>query len=175
MVRIQVKHGGESQTEWEFLYNCDSVCQIEDISHEIVQISNLQLKLGRLAVELEPRLLAFHGNSQAVPLIRALSEAKSYASKDQILYNKAISCFVLKDHVQAVEREVMENYQLLGFENPNQVQQLLTDVELFREEATQLHWAGKHLMRDKRLCDYIGMNDKTKIVLRLQPPIPYAV
>ncbi|WCJ19464.1 Cilia- and flagella-associated protein 298 [Euphorbia peplus] len=175
MVRIQVKHGGEIQTEHEFLYDCEVVCQIDDIANQILQICNLQVKITRLVPEIEPRVLSFHGNPKAVPLIRALSEAKSYASKDQVLYNKAISYNVLRDHVQALEREVMENCQLLGFENVSQVQQLLTDVEPYQDETTQLHWAGKQLMRDKKLCDYIGMNDKTKIVLRLQRPMPNAV
>jgi hypothetical protein len=29
----------------------------------------------------------------------------------------------------------------------------------------ELWWAGKKLAMDKRLCDYIGVNDKTKVIL----------
>jgi len=32
---------------------------------------------------------------------------------------------------------------------------------------TALWWAGKELMRGKTLADYVGKNDKTKIVIKL--------
>ncbi|EEF35599.1 cilia- and flagella-associated protein 298-B [Ricinus communis] len=167
MVRIQVKHGDR-----EFLYECQNTCQIDEIAPELIQISNLQYKIDHLLLRLEPLLSPFLKNPKVIPLIRALSEAQSYASKDQVLYNKAISFYVMRDYVQAIERQVMQNYQLLGFEDANQVQQLLADVEVLQAQSTELHWAGKELVRDKRLCDYIGMNEKTKFVLRLQPHNP---
>ncbi|XP_050210744.1 uncharacterized protein LOC126661036 [Mercurialis annua] len=166
MVRIQVKHGADK----EFIYDCEITYQLEEIASEVLHISNLQYKIDRLLLKLEPLLSPLRGNPKIIPLIRALSGAKVYASKDQVLNNKAVSFYVMRDHVQAVEGLVMENYQLLGFEDSNQVQKLLTDVEVLHEETTHLLWAGKELAKGKRLCDYIGMNDKTKIVLRLQPP-----
>ena len=36
------------------------------------------------------------------------------------------------------------------------------------EENTQLWWAGKELVRQKKLLDFIGKNEKTKIVAKLQ-------
>lgn len=37
------------------------------------------------------------------------------------------------------------------------------------DEATaQLWWAGKQLQRDKLLKDYVGRNEKTRIVAKLQ-------
>jgi hypothetical protein len=32
----------------------------------------------------------------------------------------------------------------------------------------QLWWARKELAMDHKLCDYIGVNDKTKVTLHLQ-------
>jgi cilia- and flagella-associated protein 298 len=41
--------------------------------------------------------------------------------------------------------------------------------QLVLEDATaQLWWAGKELMRDRKLADYVGKNDKTKIIAKLQ-------
>ncbi len=36
------------------------------------------------------------------------------------------------------------------------------------EDTAQLWWAGKELARGKKLLDYIGKNEKTKIVAKLQ-------
>ena len=35
-------------------------------------------------------------------------------------------------------------------------------------DSTQLWWAGKELVRGKKLADYVGRNEKTKIVAKLQ-------
>ena len=39
-----------------------------------------------------------------------------------------------------------------------------------KRDSIQLWWAGKELAMDKKLSDYIGVNDKTKIVIRLSLP-----
>ncbi|XP_043717522.1 cilia- and flagella-associated protein 298-like [Telopea speciosissima] len=109
---------------------------------------------------------------EAVPLMRALSEAKAYASKDQVLHGRLLSPHILRDHIQTKEKQVMLN-EAMGFSDLTQLHQLLsgssTNSELLQEDTTQLWWAGKELMKSKRLCDYVGDNERTKIILRLQP------
>ena len=46
--------------------------------------------------------------------------------------------------------------------NPQAGQQVL------EEDSTQLWWAGKQLDRGKLLRDFIGRNEKTKIIAKLQ-------
>ena len=41
-------------------------------------------------------------------------------------------------------------------------------MEVMDEVSAQLWWAGKELARGKKLLDYIGKNEKTKIVAKLQ-------
>ena len=36
------------------------------------------------------------------------------------------------------------------------------------EETAELWWASKVMLREKKLCDYVGRNEKTKIVAKLQ-------
>jgi hypothetical protein len=36
------------------------------------------------------------------------------------------------------------------------------------EEQAQLWWAGKELTRDKTLGDFIGRNEKTKVIVKIQ-------
>ena len=40
--------------------------------------------------------------------------------------------------------------------------------EVLDEATAQLWWAGKELTRDKSLGDFIGKNEKTKIIAKLQ-------
>ncbi|CAL8125009.1 unnamed protein product [Prunus armeniaca] len=156
MVRIHVKHGDGSDQK-EFLYDCSTTSPIEEIAPEISRISNLQSRIDRLVFELEPHLEPLQGDAKAVSLLRALSEAKSYASKDQVVHNRPLSYHVLRNNVQALEREL---------NSVPQFQKLLADVESSGEDLRQVCWAGKVLDRSKRLCDYIGANEKTKQTAR---------
>ena len=40
--------------------------------------------------------------------------------------------------------------------------------QVLEEETAQLWWAGKELVRSKKLMNYVGRNEKTKIVAKLQ-------
>ncbi|XP_043702675.1 cilia- and flagella-associated protein 298-like [Telopea speciosissima] len=178
MVRIQVKvKHEEDEEDLQFLYHCLSTTGIEEIARDVIEISNLQIKIQRLALALESRLIQLgDGNGshsiEAVPLMRASTEAKAYASKDQVLHGRLLSPHILTDHIQTIEEQVMLN-EAMGFSDLTQLHQLLsgssTDSELLQEDTTQLLWAGKELMKNKRLCDYVGDNERTKIILRLQP------
>ena len=41
-------------------------------------------------------------------------------------------------------------------------------LQVLDENTTQLWWAGKELQRGKKLQDFIGKNEKTKLVCKLQ-------
>ncbi|KAI3995818.1 hypothetical protein MKX01_017605 [Papaver californicum] len=82
---------------------------------------------------------------------------------------RPLSPHVLRDHIQTIEREVLTS-QLMGFSDSSQLQKLFSDMELLQEDTTKLWWAGKELMRSKRLHDYVGKNEKTKILIKLEKP-----
>lgn len=42
------------------------------------------------------------------------------------------------------------------------------EKEVLDEDTAQLWWAGKEMARGKKLKDYVGKNEKTKIVAKLQ-------
>ncbi|CAI9091529.1 OLC1v1026585C1 [Oldenlandia corymbosa var. corymbosa] len=179
MVRIQVKHACRSRSrsqhkndgkncELEFLYDCESCgTSIEDMTEEITEIANLQFQIHHLTTQFLPRLsLLLHTNPQVISLHRALSEATSYASKDQVMHGKPLLSVALRQHMRSIESEFAVNYQLLDFPDAK-LERALLDVELLQEDSVQLLWAGKELMKGKTLADYIGKNEKTKIILRL--------
>ena len=45
---------------------------------------------------------------------------------------------------------------------------LQAGLEVFDEDSAQLWWAGKEMVRSKKLKDFVGRNEKTKIVAKLQ-------
>ncbi|GMP22856.1 hypothetical protein CsSME_00000680 [Camellia sinensis var. sinensis] len=121
MVRIQVKHGGDGGGDdlTEFLYDCPATSTTDEIARVLTQIANLQSTIQRLFLQLQPRLSLLPQHHQA------LSEAKSYVSKDQVLHNKPLVISALKGHVKSIEREFSTNYHIMGFPDSN-LQQLLT-------------------------------------------------
>ncbi|XP_016574804.2 cilia- and flagella-associated protein 298-B isoform X2 [Capsicum annuum] len=91
--------------------------------------------------------------------------------KDQVVHNKPLSIYVLRDHTRSIEKEFLVTYSVMGLSSPD-LQQFLSDLQILEENTVQLLWAGKELTRGKKLCDFIGRNEKTKIVIRLQSLIP---
>jgi len=45
---------------------------------------------------------------------------------------------------------------------------LKASLQVLDEGATQLWWAGKELQRGKKLQDFIGKNEKTKLIVKIQ-------
>ena len=41
-------------------------------------------------------------------------------------------------------------------------------LQVLDEGTTQLWWAGKELQRGKKLQDFIGKNEKTKLIVKIQ-------
>lgn len=41
-------------------------------------------------------------------------------------------------------------------------------MQVLEDGNTQLWWAGKEILSGKKLIDYVGKNEKTKIVAKLQ-------
>lgn len=174
MVRLHVKHGGGDGSDGdggEFLYDTETASTIDEIAEHIIEIANLQSKIRCFAVEFEPHFSKLQGDPKVMPLVRALSEATSYASKDQVIHNKPLSLYVLRDHIRSIEKEFLVTYSVMGLSSSD-LQQFLSDSQILEENTVQLLWAGKELTRGKKLCDFIGRNEKTKIVIRLQSRIP---
>ncbi|XP_016484224.1 uncharacterized protein LOC107804806 isoform X1 [Nicotiana tabacum] len=170
MVRVHVKYG-DGDGDGEFLYNTETTSTVVEIAKDITEIANLQLKIQYLALKFEPYLSKHQGDPKVMPLVRAFSEATSYASKDQVIHNKPLSLYVLRDHTRSIEKEFLVTYSVMGLSSSD-LQKFLSDLQLLEENTLQLLWAGKELTRGKKLCDFIGKNEKTKIVIKLQPHIP---
>ncbi|KAI3942186.1 hypothetical protein MKW98_003785 [Papaver atlanticum] len=169
MVVIQVKDTEEKQ---QFVYECECSKHVEDIAKDVTEIYNLISKIQYLNFTFQQQqclIQAGWHDDVSRSLTRALSEAQAYASKEIALNKRPLSPHVLRDHIQTIERVILTS-QLMDFSESNQLQKLYSDMELLQEDTTKLWWAEKELLRSKRLCDYVGKNEKTKILIKLEKP-----
>ena len=58
--------------------------------------------------------------------------------------------------------------KLKGYNNFNHCGVFQASLHVLDENSTQLWWAGKELQRGKKLQDFIGKNEKTKLICKLQ-------
>ncbi|THU66088.1 hypothetical protein C4D60_Mb05t10500 [Musa balbisiana] len=164
MVMVHVKAAAAESEEQQFLYECRSTSSIDEMTDVILGIHALQSHIQSLALLIRQRLLADPPLAESYPdvalaLKRSLSEAETYVSKEQVAHKKFLSPHALRAHIKSLEKEVKvaQSKGFLDFDLP----QLLSDCEL--HHGMQLWWAGKELVRGKKLCDYIGENEKTKV------------
>ncbi|XP_073104586.1 uncharacterized protein [Elaeis guineensis] len=163
-----VVHVQAAESE-EFLYECPSSSTIDEIADSMCDIATLQSKIHTLSRLLRRRALMDDAFRESYPdvalaLERTLSEAEVYASKDQVQYKRFLSPHALRAHIKSIEKEV-KGSQLMSLSDLN-LSQFFSDSE--HHDGMQLWWAGKELVRGKRLSDYIGENEKTKIIIRLK-------
>ncbi|EDQ85604.1 uncharacterized protein MONBRDRAFT_34191 [Monosiga brevicollis MX1] len=110
-------------------------------------------------------------------LRKTIAEAKAAIHKDLTKQNKALSQETIQDVFDKLRGATMIVYPM-GLPAYDDVQIILDDAEdLGGKQAAkqvippaefQLWWAGKELQRGKKLSDFIGRNEKTKIICKAQ-------
>lgn len=110
-------------------------------------------------------------------LKKTCAEAKAAVSKDLAKANKCLTYQMIEDEIQKVKGAVMIVYPM-GLPPYDEVEHILNDTEnlsgrqaelqVIMEDEAQLWWAGKELVRSKQLHQFIGKNEKTKIVCKIQ-------
>jgi hypothetical protein len=117
-------------------------------------------------------------NDKMVDLIkRTVSEAKTSVSKKQVTSNILVTEETVQDALDKLRGAMMIVYPMglpphepirQEFENKEDLSGTQAGLEVLEEELTQLWWAGKELLRGKKLEDFVGRNEKTKIIAKLQ-------
>ncbi|KAK3140892.1 hypothetical protein QOZ80_5AG0407290 [Eleusine coracana subsp. coracana] len=145
--------------ETEFLYECAASAAVADVAAALAALAGLQARLLSLC----RRLREWCADAGAAgKLERALDEAEAYASKEQVQHNRFLSPRALREHIKNIEKKCATAVQ----ESPEKCCPQLPSSDNKNGEI-ELWWVGKKLAMDQKLCDYIGANDKTKIVIRL--------
>ncbi|KAM4045854.1 cilia- and flagella-associated protein 298 isoform 2-T2 [Anomaloglossus baeobatrachus] len=110
-------------------------------------------------------------------LQKTMEEAKALISKKQAEANVCVTMDLVKDALDQLRGAVMIVYPMglpphdpirMEFENIEDLSGTQAGQMVIEEPAAQLWWAGKELLRKQKLADYVGKNEKTKIIVKIQ-------
>lgn len=117
------------------------------------------------------------GDAMRDVISRTISEAKAAISKDLVKRNVALTREKLSDVLEKLKGAVMIVYPM-GLPDYEEVQIILDDdedlsgtqaaKEVIPQENACLWWANKELTRSKKLAEFVGKNEKTKILCKIQ-------
>ncbi|XP_039410492.1 cilia- and flagella-associated protein 298 isoform X1 [Corvus cornix cornix] len=168
MVRLHVKRGGESQ----FLLETPGSARLAELAPLAARIHNGRLKVQRLCSEMEE--LAEHGislpyNMQGLAdeqieelklkdewAEKCVPSGGSVFRKDEMGRRNG---FAPNEKMQQVIKKTVEEAKALISK---------AGTEVIKESEAQLWWAGKQLEETKLLSDYVGKNEKTTIIVKIQ-------
>lgn len=123
--------------------------------------------------------------NQVETIERTMEDAMRVMSKDRVTRNERLTMEEMEEALKLVRASVTMAYPM-GLPAYDPVQEILDDKEELEgtsagkdyldPDTTSLWWASKELVRGKWLRDFVGKNDKTKIVAKLQkkgagPPV----
>eukprot|EP00055_Hartaetosiga_balthica_P017081 m.111924 g.111924 ORF g.111924 m.111924 type:complete len:288 (-) comp9243_c2_seq6:4407-5270(-) len=110
-------------------------------------------------------------------LTRTIEEAKAAIHKDLVKRNVKLTMELLHDVIEKLRGAVMIVYPM-GLPPYDEVQIILDDdedlsgrqaeKEVVPPDVACLWWANKELTRAKKLSDFVGKNEKTKITCKIQ-------
>jgi len=108
----------------------------------------------------------------AVLLTKVTAEATCGISEECIAAEVCLTQLKITELLETLKNALVVVYPM-GLPSYDPIQQELENCEektaaVISLETAQLWWAGKQLEPNKRLSDYTGKNEKTKIVVKLQ-------
>eukprot|EP00037_Helgoeca_nana_P008381 m.74497 g.74497 ORF g.74497 m.74497 type:complete len:292 (-) comp18900_c0_seq1:2819-3694(-) len=115
--------------------------------------------------------------NMAEVLNKTCADAKKAVSKDLVAARQNLTLEMVNEEFEKIKGAVMIVYPM-GLPPYDEVQHILHGSEDLggREDGKavippgdgQLWWAGKELSKEKKLADYVGKNEKTTIIAKLQ-------
>ncbi|XP_074657365.1 cilia- and flagella-associated protein 298-like [Tubulanus polymorphus] len=110
-------------------------------------------------------------------LTKTVKEAKDLISKNQLKADVCLTQAKVQDALDMLRGAVMIVYPMglpphdpirLELENNEDLTGTQASLEVIEPANSSLWWAGKEMIRGKLLKDFIGSNEKTKIIAKLQ-------
>ncbi|XP_051840928.1 cilia- and flagella-associated protein 298 isoform X3 [Antechinus flavipes] len=95
----------------------------------------------------------------------------------QVQANVCVTMEMVKDALDQLRGAVMIVYPMglppydpirMEFENKEDLSGIQAGLQIIDESEAQMWWAAKELKRTQKLSDYVGKNEKTKIIVKLQ-------
>nr|XP_056714907.1 cilia- and flagella-associated protein 298 [Euleptes europaea] len=106
-----------------------------------------------------------------------IEESKALISKKQVQANVSVTMDMVKDALDQLRGAVMIVYPMglppydpirMEFEDREDLSGTHAALEVIEEPEAQLWWAAKELKRTNQLSDYVGKNEKTKVLVKIQ-------
>ncbi|KAG6797225.1 hypothetical protein HZU73_07295 [Apis mellifera caucasica] len=110
-------------------------------------------------------------------LKKTIEEARAMVSKKLIQQEKLVTQKTVQEALDILRGAVMIVYPMglpphdviqQEFENTEDLSGTQASLEVIDVQLAQLWFSGKEMIIGKKLKDYLGMNEKTKIIVKLQ-------
>ncbi|XP_070568803.1 cilia- and flagella-associated protein 298-like isoform X2 [Ptychodera flava] len=110
-------------------------------------------------------------------ITKTISEARKSISKDQVARDVVMTETMIKDALDQLRGATMIVYPMnlpphepirLEFEDNEDLTGTQASKEVIEASEVALWFSGKEMVRGKKLSDYLGRNEKTKIVAKIQ-------
>ncbi|KAJ8266670.1 hypothetical protein GJAV_G00133270 [Gymnothorax javanicus] len=110
-------------------------------------------------------------------LTKTAEEAKALVSKKQVQAGVCVTMEMVKEALDLLRGAVMIVYPMglpphdpirMEFENQEDLSGTQASLQVIPPAEAQLWWAAKELQRGKKLQDYVGRNEKTTIIVKIQ-------
>ncbi|XP_066427904.1 cilia- and flagella-associated protein 298 [Molothrus aeneus] len=108
---------------------------------------------------------------------KTIEEAKALISKKQVQASVCVGMETVTDALEQLRGAVTIVYPMglpphdpirMELEDKEDLSGTHAGTELIKESEAQLWWAGKQLEETKLLSDYVGKNEKTTIIVKIQ-------
>uniref|UniRef100_H2YPT0 Cilia- and flagella-associated protein 298 n=1 Tax=Ciona savignyi TaxID=51511 RepID=H2YPT0_CIOSA len=110
-------------------------------------------------------------------LTKTINEAKANISKKLVEANSVMTRKIIKDTIDELCGAVTIVYPMglpphdpikMEFDGEEDLSGTQASLKVIPDGQATLWWAAKEMQLGKKLCDYVGKNEKTKIVVKLQ-------
>lgn len=110
-------------------------------------------------------------------LTKTTKEAKDMISKKKVQANELVTQKTVKEALDILRGAVTIVYPMglpphenikMEFENNEDLSGTQASLEVIEEQNAALWFSGKEMLRGKQLKDFVGKNEKTKIIAKLQ-------
>lgn len=116
-------------------------------------------------------------DKMAEVLKKTCAEAKDMISKKKVQANELVTQKTVKDALDILRGAVTIVYPMglpphenikMEFENNEDLSGTQASLEVIEEQNAALWFSGKEMLRGKLLKDFVGKNEKTKVIAKLQ-------
>ena len=120
-----------------------------------------------------------HDEEMVEEMLEGVSKAKAVIHVSNVANKNPITKAMLEEQIEWFRGMTMKAYPafhglghwepvLLLLENKEEFDHRLHGSDDIEEEKAQIWWAGKELAKGKKLCDYVGKNEKSKVIVKIQ-------